>query len=180
MVDWMRQKKERNAMLELELKQNETSQTTFHPEIDYNSNHIANEMEREKHVEVRLNNWKKNIEEKKNVLFRNAIPNFTPKILENSQGLARSYREKMKSKQEENQEDDNENEDFEKENYENNKKKNASVSFNLEIVTVEEFQTIECQNTNNILEDAELNSQKEENQSKKESFSAINDEIDII
>ena len=177
MVDWMRQKKERNAMKELELKQNETSQATFHPEINYNSNHIVTEMERERNVEVRLNNWKKNIDEKKKILFENAIPNFTPKILENSEGLVQSYREKMKIKQEKNQEDDDE--EFEEENYEY-KKKNASVSFNLDNNTIEELERVECENTMNILEKDELNAVNGEDHCKKESFIATNDEIDLI
>lgn len=162
MMQWMKHKKENQVLMELELKQNESVELTFHPEINYNSNNIVKELDRGQSVEERLNKWKKTVDQKKNFLLKNLTPDFKPKISENTDALAQSHREKINQKQLENQEQyENDNND---ENQENNEsfqrneeihqspKKNPSVSFNLDNNTMEEIERNEPEDMHQILQ----------------------------
>lgn len=154
MMDWMKHKRENQVLKELEVKQNESQKLTFSPEINYNSNQIANELDRGKCVEDRLNNWKKKIEEKKKLLVKSVTPDFKPKISEYSEALVLSHREKMKRKQEENKEEEESLERHE-ENRNESPKKNPSVSFNLENNTIEEIEKQEPEYMQEILQEYE-------------------------
>lgn len=137
MIHWLKKKKENSILKELEIRNQESKNLTFKPEINYLSNEIANDMSRGKSVEERLNQWQQNINEKKEKMIQNTVPNFTPKISENAESLAENYRERIKLKKEMEEEQESEN------NYLGNdhilipmdsspQKKNHSVSFNLE------------------------------------------------
>lgn len=138
MMQWSRKKKENNILKELELRNKENEALTFHPEIDYNSANMVNDLYREKNVEERLNKWKKSIDEKKKNLIENSPFNFTPQISPNTEFLAERYYEKKKAKNEENTAQD---ENSSEKNHDiSPQRKNLSVSFNLDNNTCEEFE----------------------------------------
>ena len=190
MMDWIRKKKGNNILRELKIRKNENNETTFHPEINYNSNNIANEKPREKKIENRLNNWKKEIDEKKQNLIKTNIPEFKPKISKNSQLLTRGYRGKIKTNQEDKtqtNENFNEIDNFSEDNFDNlelnsaEKKKLVSVSFNLDNNTVEEFQKIENEMKTSMGDDRKKEVQTEHDLvSKKKIFNASCEEVEII
>ena len=159
----MKHKKENQVLMELELKQNESVELTFHPEINYNSNSIAKELDRGQSVEDRLNKWKKVVDQKKHFLLKNLTPDFKPKISENKDALAQSHREKLKKKQLEDQQqyenDTNQDNQENNESFEKNEgilhespKKNPSVSFNLDNNTMEEIERNEPEDMHQILQ----------------------------
>ena len=163
MMQWMKHKKENQVLMELELKQNESVELTFHPEINYNSNSIAKELDRGQSVEDRLNKWKKVVDQKKHFLLKNLTPDFKPKISENTDALAQSHREKLKKKQLEDQQqyenDTNQDNQENNESFEKNEgilhespKKNPSVSFNLDNNTMEEIERNEPEDMHQILQ----------------------------
>lgn len=168
MMEWMRHKIDGQTRKKLEIRKKEEIEITFHPLINYKSNSIANESNREKIiVEERLCKWKEKLDEKrKNMILMNKSSDFIHKISDNSEILAQQYREKMKHKQiekkngkEKDEEYSNINEDL----LENNTRKNFSVSFNLENNTVEEINDEKFKNSE------EGGMEKDENDSNNES-----------